>query len=94
MVVERVEFQLASGQEEEFMRVMKEHGGILKNARGCRSMTFGRGIENPSKALLLLEWDAVESHVAFTKTKEFASFGVLVSALFNAPPVTEHFRLG
>jgi heme-degrading monooxygenase HmoA len=94
MVIERVELQLAPGREEEFLRIMKEHGEVFRNAQGCKSMKFGRGVENPSKGLLLLEWDAVESHVAFTKTKEFASFGTLAASLFNAPPVVEHFTLG
>jgi heme-degrading monooxygenase HmoA len=91
MVVERAEFVVKEGQETEFEAAMAEGVKLLGGAAGAKSVTLGRGIEAPSKFLLLIEWEEVESHTAFTKTPEFDSFRKLAGPFFAGAPAMEHF---
>lgn len=94
MFVERVEVPVTEGQEEAFAKAMSEKGlKILAAAAGCASARLGRGVESPSKFLLLLEWDAVESHIAFTKTEEFGEFVAVARPFFAGPTSMEHFAM-
>lgn len=91
MVIERVEILVKAGQEEAFEGAWVNARTLLEGAAGCTAVTVGRGVEAPSKFLLLLEWGSVEDHVAFTKTPEFKEFGKLVGPLFEGRPAMEHF---
>lgn len=91
MVVERAEFVVKEGQEAEFETAMAEGVKLLGGAAGSISVTLGRGIEAPSKFLLLIEWEEVASHTAFTTTPEFDQFRKLAGPFFAGPPAMEHF---
>lgn len=94
MFVERAEIPVQNGMEEEFSEMMTNKGtSILAAAAGCSSAKVGRGVENPDKFILLLEWDTVEAHIAFTKTAEFADFVTLAKPYFAGPSNVEHFKL-
>jgi quinol monooxygenase YgiN len=83
------------GMEEEFAAAMAERGtAILAAAPGCASARVGRGVENPGKFILLLEWDSVESHIALTKTPAFDEFKALVGPYFAGAANMEHFDMG
>jgi heme-degrading monooxygenase HmoA len=95
MILERVEIPVKSGKEEEFAKAMKEGGcDLLAAAAGCHAARLGRGVENPDKFILLLEWDSVEHHIAFTKTSAFEAFKQLAGPFFGGPSSMEHFDLG
>ena len=91
MVIERVEILIKPGQEEAFEAALGRARALLVGATGCRAVTAGRGVEAPSKFLLLLEWESVDHHIAFTKTPEFKQFGELVGPTFAGRPAMEHF---
>jgi quinol monooxygenase YgiN len=94
MFVERAEIPVAAGKETEFAAAMASTGtALLAGAKGCSSARVGRGVENPGKFILLLEWDSVESHVEFTKTPEFDQFKALVGPFFAGAPNMEHFEI-
>ncbi len=92
MVVERVEFELVPGKEEAFLQTMQTNRGLLEGLEGCRSFRFGRGVENPSKAIFLVDWDSVEAHAEAKKTPAFAEFGKGLGG-FVAGAAMEHFEL-
>jgi quinol monooxygenase YgiN len=95
MFIERAEIPVKEGMEAEFSAVMAGRGSaILAAAPGCHSVRFGRGVENPGKFILLLEWESVEAHVALTKTPAFDEFKALVGAYFGGAPNMEHFDMG
>lgn len=95
MILERAEISVKEGKEDAFASVMNERGcAILAAADGCHSVRMGRGVENPSKFILLLEWDSVDDHIALTKTAEFEEFKQLVGPYFSGPSSMEHFDLG
>jgi heme-degrading monooxygenase HmoA len=91
MIIERAEVLLTAGREDEFIHAMEEARKILASAKGCHAVTVCRGIEDPSKIVLLVEWDSVESHVAFTREPEFAAFGGMVGRFLAGAPSVEHF---
>lgn len=94
MILERAEISVREGKEEAFASVMKDRGcAILAAAEGCHSVRIGRGVENPGKFILLLEWDTVDDHIALTKTAEFEEFKQLVGRYFSGPSSMEHFDL-
>ena len=94
MFIERVEIPIVEGQEEAFAKTMADKGlKALSGAAGCSSARLGRGVESPSRFLLLLEWDAVESHIAFTKTAEFGEFVAVAKPYFAGPTNMEHFDM-
>lgn len=92
-VVERVEIPVRAGAEAEFEAVLPVALPILRAAAGCRSISAARGVERPDTFLLLVTWDSVEDHVAFTKTAEFGEFVGQVKGFFAGPTNPEHFTV-
>lgn len=94
MILERAELPVKEGQEEAFAAMMVETGcALLGGAEGCHSVRVGRGVENPGKFILLLEWDSVEHHEAMTKTPVFADFVRIAGPYFAGPSNMEHFTI-
>ncbi len=93
MVIERAEFRVIAGREQAFEEAMAEGIQILGQAAGCTGARLGRGVEDPGKFVLLLEWPSVESHIAFTKTQEMERFRALAGPFFAGRPSMEHFDL-
>lgn len=82
------------GSGPNFERAMADGGtALIGAAPGCHSASVGRGIEKPDVYLLLLRWDAVDDHVRFTKTPEFARFSELVGPYLAAAPDALHFEI-
>ncbi len=91
MVYERAQLYIAAGSEPAFEAAMSESIGLLERAPGCRAAHLARGVEETSTYLLLVEWGAVDEHVAFTKTDDFARFGEAIGPHFAKPPEVLHF---
>jgi quinol monooxygenase YgiN len=94
MFIERAEFPVKEGMEDEFAEAMRTRGiALLSAAEGCHSVEVGRGVENPGKFILLLKWESVEAHIALTKTQAFDTFKALVAPYFAGASNMEHFAL-
>ncbi|MGQ0696789.1 MAG: antibiotic biosynthesis monooxygenase family protein [Panacagrimonas sp.] len=91
MVIELVTLTVKAGQESGFEDAMVKAKAVLLSAPGSHSVMLARGVESPSKYILQIEWDAVESHVAFTKTEGIVAFRGLVGPFFAEKPHMEHF---
>jgi heme-degrading monooxygenase HmoA len=92
MVIERAELPIAADKTLEFERAFEAVGHLLRKASGCRGMHLSRGIETPSKYLLLIKWDSVAAHRAFTEKSEFNQFRSSIGPYFAGKPATEHFE--
>jgi heme-degrading monooxygenase HmoA len=93
MLLERSEITIREGQEEGFAAVMNERGlPILRNFPGVGAVTMGRGVENPGKFILLVEWDHMDAHAAFSKSEVYGPFRELFGP-FSTGGVMEHFEL-
>jgi heme-degrading monooxygenase HmoA len=91
MVIERAELPIAVGREQDFEQQFMNAGQLLRAAPGCRAVSLARGIESPSQYLLLIEWDTVEAHQAFTLTAEMGQVRNLIGGFFAGKPNTGHF---
>jgi heme-degrading monooxygenase HmoA len=94
MLLERAELQIKEGLEEAFSREMKERGlPMLAAFPGVRSVNLGRGVENPGKFMLLVEWESLEAHGAYNKAPVCGEFRTLIGR-FSRGGSMEHFRMG
>ena len=66
---------------------------MLAGVEGVRSVSLGRGVENPDKFMLLVAWDTMDAHIAFTKIPAFTEFRELITP-FTRGGAMEHFKMG
>ncbi|GFE79769.1 hypothetical protein GCM10011487_17690 [Steroidobacter agaridevorans] len=93
MLIERADIQVREGAEQDFATAMTSKGvPLLLSAPGVRSVQFGRGVENPQKFMLLVAWDTMDSHIAFTKSPAMLEFRSLLKP-FSTGGAMEHFNL-
>jgi heme-degrading monooxygenase HmoA len=92
MVLEVANIDIAPGAEDAFAAAYAEGRPILAGTPGCRSVRMTRGIETPTRFVLLVEWDSVEAHEAnFRQTQRFQQWRALIGPHFANPPHVEHF---
>ena len=93
MLLERSELTIRPGNEEAFAETMREKGmPILLGVPGVKSAVCGRGVENPQKFLILVEWDSLDSHAAFRSLPVYPEFGALF-APHSTGGAMEHFLM-
>ncbi|GIG62730.1 hypothetical protein Lfu02_71020 [Longispora fulva] len=93
MILEVALIDVVPGQEEAFAAAYAEALPLLTTTPGCQKARMTRGIESPSKFVLLVEWDSVEAHVEnFRASERFEKWRDLIGVHFAAPPVVEHFN--
>lgn len=92
MVLEMALIDVLPGRGDEFAAAYRRGHPIVASTPGCRSVRMTRGVESPSRFVLLVEWDSVEAHNEnFRGTERFAQWRGLISPFFASPPVVEHF---
>jgi len=92
VLLERAEIQVKAGTEDEFAAVMDGRGlPLLIAVPGVRSAKIGRGVENPSKFLFLVEWETLDAHAAFNESAVHPEF-LQLFAPYAENGVMEHFR--
>jgi heme-degrading monooxygenase HmoA len=59
---------------------------------GFVSLRILRGIESPSRYLLLVEWETLEDHtVGFRESAEYQEWRALLHHFYDPFPTVEHF---
>ena len=92
MVLEVALIDVIPGQEDDFATAYLTARPILVSTPGCRSVRMTRGIESPSRFVLLVEWDDVAAHEDnFRATERFAQWRGSHRPFFAEPPLVEHF---
>jgi len=92
MVLEVALFEVRPGEEEAFAAAYRRACGEVGTTPGCRSVRLTRGVESPSRFVLLVEWDSVDAHLRnFRATDRFVRWRQAVGPYFAAPPTVEHF---
>jgi heme-degrading monooxygenase HmoA len=92
MVLEVALIDVVPGQEDAFAAAYAKGRELVVGTPGCRSVRMTRGIESPSRFVLLVEWDSVEAHVEnFRATDRFTAWRALIGPHFAAPPTVEHY---
>ncbi|SCE91843.1 Heme-degrading monooxygenase HmoA [Micromonospora viridifaciens] len=92
MVLEVALIDVTPGHEDDFAAAYAQAHPLLSGTEGCRSVRMTRGVESPSRFVLLVEWDSVEAHdVNFRQSERFQQWRALIGPHFANPPRVEHF---
>lgn len=91
MVLEVALIDVHPGSEETFTSAYDQAARLVADTPGCRSMRMTRGVETPTRFVLLVEWDAVEDHQSFRDSDRFPQWRALIGPHFAAPPQVEHY---
>jgi heme-degrading monooxygenase HmoA len=93
MILEHAVVDITSGQEDAFEAAFAEAKTVLAAANGCRSISLRRGIEDPSRYLLLVEWDELDDHlVGFRESEQFTQWRALIGPYFDGQPGVDHYE--
>lgn len=94
MLVERSYLHIGDGLVEAFLEVMERDAApFLRRLPGANDVSYGQGLENPSKIILLVEWESMDAHMAFAKSPEMPAFRALL-APYTVGGEMEHFLIG
>jgi heme-degrading monooxygenase HmoA len=92
MVLEVALIDVRPGGEEQFADAYARAYPILATTPGCLKVRMTRGVETPSRFMLLVEWESVEAHLDnFRATDRFGRWRGLIGPFFDGPPRVEHF---
>lgn len=91
MVLEIADFDIRPGAEEQFAAAYRQARELLTATPGFVSARMTRGIESPSRFVLLVEWQSVEAHtVGFRGSDRYPRWRELIGPYFAADPKVEH----
>ena len=94
MVLEIAEYTAQPGKAEELQAGLLKGAAVIRRAKGCRSVTPRRQIEDPNRFILVIEWDTLEDHtVGFRGSPRFAEYRSHLAGLFVDPIVARHYEL-
>jgi heme-degrading monooxygenase HmoA len=92
MVLEIATFDIQAEYEDAFAAAYGEARGIISAAPGFQSARMTRGVESPSRFVLLVEWDSIDAHEDFRASDRFPQWRGLIGPHFAAPPAVEHYE--
>jgi heme-degrading monooxygenase HmoA len=91
MILEVAVIEVVPGAERDFADAYRGIRPVLTSTPGCRSARMTRGVESPSRFVLLVEWDSVEAHEQeFRSTDRFAKWRAAIGPFFASPPDVQH----
>lgn len=91
MVLEVAVIDVTPGSEEAFAAAYAQARRLVADTPGCRSLRMTRGVETPTRFVLLVEWDSVEDHQVFRDSDRFPQWRALLGPHFAGPPQVEHY---
>ena len=81
-------FTAEEGHAEQFAEAYAQAREVLAAAPGCRSLRMTRGIENPDRFVLFVEWDSLEAHTeGFRSSDLFTRWRALIGPHFSEADV-------
>jgi len=93
MILEHAILDIVGGQESDFEHAFEDASSIISSMAGFRSLRLDRCVEQPSRYLLLVEWERLEDHVeGFRKSAEYQRWRGLLHRFYEPFPVVEHFE--
>jgi len=92
VVTEIAVLEITPGSEEAFADAYRKVRHEVAETEGCRSVRLTRGVESPSRFVLLVEWDSVEAHEGnFRAGDRFVRWRAAIGPHFAGPPQVEHY---
>jgi heme-degrading monooxygenase HmoA len=91
MVIEIADFTVRPGTEDEFAAAYREARPLLAATPGFLGARMTRGIESPSRFVLLVEWETLEAHTdGFRTSDRYPRWRELIGPFFAGDPHVEH----
>jgi len=95
MVLEIAVFTVKPGQADAFAAAYAQARRFIEAAAGCRSVRMTRGVEDPDRFTLLVEWQTLEDHVeGFRGSEAFAQWRALIGPHVDSADVRHSTDLG
>lgn len=92
MIVERALVAVRPGSGPAFEAAVARGAPHVAGSIGFRSLSLHRGIEQPDRYLLLIEWDSVEDHtVGFRGSEAFTRWRAEIGPYLDGDPDVEHY---
>jgi heme-degrading monooxygenase HmoA len=92
MVLEVATIEVRPGEEDAFAAAYRRARPEVTGTPGCQSVRLTRGVESPSRFVLLVEWDSVQAHTDnFRATDRFVRWREAIGPHLAAPPDVEHY---
>jgi heme-degrading monooxygenase HmoA len=92
MVLEHALLDVIPGREGEFEVAFSEARRLISASPGFRSLRLSRGIEEPHRYLLLVEWDRLEDHTGFRGSPEYQEWRRLLHHFYDPFPTVDHYH--
>jgi heme-degrading monooxygenase HmoA len=90
-VLEHAHLSIGAGQERPFEAAFEEAKLVLAASPGFLGADLFRGVEEPTRYLLLVRWESLEAHmVGFRGSSLFTQWRALLGPYFADPPVVDH----
>ncbi len=93
MITEVATLEVKPGLETAFENDFDLAASIISGAEGYLSHELLRGVEKPSRYILLVCWETLDSHtVGFRKSPEYEKWKDLLHHYYDPFPTVEHFE--
>ena len=93
MITEIGTLDVTPGREAEFEQAWSEVSHHIENARGLISVEILKGIESPSRFLLIARWETIEDHMeGFRGSEVYKAFRGRLGAFYEPSTHMEHFQ--
>jgi len=93
VILEHAVLDVIPGQEQSFERAFAEAEPIIASMAGFGGLRLERGVEQPSRYLLLVEWERLEDHTeGFRGSDDYQRWRQLLHHFYEPFPTVEHYE--
>jgi heme-degrading monooxygenase HmoA len=93
MILEHAVLEVVPGREAAFEEAFATAKGLISTATGFRSLRLSRCIEEPSRYLLLVEWEQLEDHTTgFRGSSAYQEWRGLLHHFYEPFPTVDHYE--
>ena len=93
MILEVAILDVIPGQESSFHKDFQRAEQIISSMPGYLEHQLKRCIENPSRHILLVQWETLESHTkGFRESAEYQQWKQLLHHYYDPFPEVEHYE--
>ena len=94
MILEVAILNVKAGEEADFEATFAKAQSIIMGMNGYVSHQLQRCLENPSKYVLLVNWETLEDHtIGFRESQPYTLWKELLHGFYDPFPTVEHYQL-
>lgn len=93
MILEVAILDVKPGREAEFEATFEKAQKIISSMQGYVSHQLQNCIENPSRYILMVNWETLEDHtIGFRESEQYQEWRSLLHHFYDPFPVVEHYQ--